>query len=129
MQNQKDFNLPYALHLLTEKDAILLDVRTYEEFCQGHLAGARFVATQLPPLDARERKNLKDQMRYLLLNVAKNVPIVVYCKKGVRAKIAKNLLIELGYYNAVALGGVQEPPLDKVFSGENPVWKICYCSG
>lgn len=122
-----DFNLPYALYLLREKNAILLDVRTYEEFCKGHLAGARFIATQLPPLDTRERKNLQDQMHYLLRKIPKNVPVIVYCKKGVRAKIAKNLLINLGYHNAVALGGVKESPLKDVFSGKNPVWEICYC--
>jgi len=121
-----DFNLPYALNLLNH-GGILLDVRTFDEWCQGHLKGAYFIPTQLPPLTDRERQNLKEQMKYVLRNVPKFVPIVVYCKKGVRAKIAKELLHELGR-SAVALGGVEEPPLKAIFEGYNPVWPICYCT-
>lgn len=123
-----DFNLTYALYLLQKHDAILLDVRTYNEWCQGHLQGALFIPTQLPPLTNRERQNLQEQMRYTLRNVPINTAIIVYCKKGVRAKIAKELLQNLGR-PAIALGGVEEPPLDNVFNGKNPVWPICYCKG
>lgn len=77
----KDFDLNYALDLLLNRDAVLLDVRTFAEWCSGHLKGAYFVATQLPPLTEREKTNLKEQMKYVLRKIPKNIPIIVYCKR------------------------------------------------
>jgi len=43
--------------------------------------------------------------------VPKNKLIMVYCKKGVRAGLAKNILRMLGYRNVISLGGVDTEPL------------------
>jgi rhodanese-related sulfurtransferase len=124
----KDFDLQLALNLLKKHNAILLDIRTRKEFCQGHIVGAMLVPTQLPPLSERELKNLKQQLWYTLRHYERSTPIVLYCKKGVRAKIAKRLVQELGFPNVTALGGVEEPPLKAVFSGTSKgVFKICKC--
>lgn len=122
-----DFNLAYALKLLHKHDAVLLDVRTYKEFCQGHLCGATLIPTQLPPLSNREKRNLKDQLRLALDGVPIDHPIIVYCKKGIRAGIAKDLLQQLGYEYVMVLGGVEVAPLNKVMSGEMPVLSVCGC--
>ena len=60
--NETDFNLSYALKLLHEHDAVLLDIRTWDEWCEGHLKGAYFIPTRLPPLTPREQENLKEHM-------------------------------------------------------------------
>ncbi len=124
-----DFNLQHALHLLKSHDAVLLDTRTLAEYCKGHLAGSILVATQLPSLSKRERKNLQEQLRYTLRKVPKKKPIIVYCKKGTRAAIAKKALVNVGYHNVYVLGGIEEPPLRDVFTGKNPAWPLCYCRG
>ena len=119
-----------GMHLLKSHNALLLDVRSYAEYCTGHLADAVLVPTQLPPLSNRECKNLRGQLIYLLKTVPKDRPVVVYCKKGVRARIAKEILTGLGYKQVVVLGGVETTPLSKLFTKKNKTeWPICNCQG
>lgn len=63
--------------------AILLDVRTPGEFAGGHLPGAKNI-----PLDA-----LSSRMGEL----AKDRPIVAYCRSGMRAASAVRLLRREGF--------------------------------
>jgi phage shock protein E len=127
MSNLPDFDLALGIKLLEKHNAILLDIRTYKEFCSGHLVGAIFVPTPLPPLSERELQNLQDQLWYKLRRIDKDRPIVLYCKKGVRAKIAKKIIKSFGFKFVTSLGGVEEPPLKSVFSRKNSVWPVCYC--
>jgi len=46
---------------------------------------------------------------------SKSTLIVVYCKKGIRAGIAKKTINNLGYTNVIAWGGVDEAPLNQIF--------------
>ncbi len=80
--------------LLADKSAgiLLLDVRTREEFDQGHIDGA-----VLSPYDALEaRFDEKDKSR----------PIVVYCRSGNRSSIALQTLSRMGYTNLSDFGGI-----------------------
>uniref|UniRef100_A0A6C0BKW7 Rhodanese domain-containing protein n=1 Tax=viral metagenome TaxID=1070528 RepID=A0A6C0BKW7_9ZZZZ len=108
-----------ALDLLRH-GAILLDMRTREEYCQGHFKGALLVVTPPPPLNQREMLILKDQLWWLLSThtVNKYTHIVIYCRKGFRTKIAKQVIQELGYRNVLAWGGVEEPHLRKIFANQ-----------
>ncbi|MCH1923467.1 rhodanese-like domain-containing protein [Shewanella sp. C32] len=87
---------PAKAQQLISKGAWLIDVRTAEEFNAGHLDGARHIeyqaiATQLP-------QQLTD----------KTQPIVLYCRSGRRADIAKQALQQLGYNAVVNAGGYEE---------------------
>lgn len=115
-QNLTDFSNKDALYLL-QSGALLLDIRTREEFCQGHIKGAILIPTPSPPLSEREIMILRDQLWLKLSQLAssKNTPILVYCRKGKRASLAKKLIQELGYPNVVAWGGVDDPPLKQLF--------------
>ena len=73
-------------------DILLLDVRTQEEFNQGHIDKA-----VLSPYDALEvRFDEKDKSR----------PIVVYCRSGNRSSIALQTLSRMGYSNVSDFGGI-----------------------
>ena len=75
----------------TQKDPpVLIDVRTPEEYGQGHIAGAR----NIPVDELRERLN----------EIAKNRRVVVYCQVGQRGYLATRMLIQNGY-NASNLSG------------------------
>ena len=78
----------------TEKDYIIIDARTIEEFKEGHIEGAILI----PEYEIRERaeKELprKDQL------------ILVYCRSGRRSKIAAQALVDLGYTNVKEFGGI-----------------------
>lgn len=80
---------------LSNKEVIvLLDVRTQEEFDNGHIPGA-----VLLPYDEVEEKAGK-------LLPDKDREIVIYCRSGRRSAIAKDSLEALGYTNVKDFGGM-----------------------
>lgn len=80
-------------HRLVGEGAILLDVRTPEEFARGHLPGARNVPVQV--LESR------------LTDVGDPaVPVVVYCRSGARSARARTILLAHGFDSVSDLGGM-----------------------
>lgn len=76
-----------------DKGAVLVDVRTPEEFGQGHLEGALNIDWFSPEFDAQIGAIGKDQTVYL------------YCKVGGRSGQAKEKLQAMGYSHVVNLTG------------------------
>ena len=67
---------------------ILLDVRTPQEYAQGHLKGAINI-------DVKEKKFVDNVIETLKIKEGRNLPtIAVYCRSGVRSVKAANLLLE-----------------------------------
>ena len=77
-----------------EENFILLDVRTMEEYNDGHIPGAINIANESIRTD--EIAELPD----------KNQRIYVYCRSGNRSKQAAKKLVKLGYTNIVEIGGI-----------------------
>ena len=76
-----------------EKDAVLLDVRTPQEYREGHIPGSKNVPLQ--QLDKLEEvAENKDTVLY------------VYCHSGVRSRQATNFLQYMGYTNVHNIGGI-----------------------
>ena len=73
---------------------IILDVRTSDEFADGHIPGAINVANE--SIGAESPAELAD----------KNQLIYVYCRSGNRSKQAAEKLVALGYTNIVEFGGI-----------------------
>ena len=71
----------------TEKDYIIIDARTDEEFAAGHIAGAKH------NIDVRKSTFIDDAEKAL---PNKGI-IAVYCKGGVRSKTAASQLAARGY--------------------------------
>jgi rhodanese-related sulfurtransferase len=84
---------------------ILIDLRSERLYRQSHLCDAINLPTPLPPLATYDVQNLEIQLRELLYGLPLNYPIGVYCKKGIRANIAVEILKQIGYSNATNLGG------------------------
>ncbi len=83
--------------LKKDKNVLLLDVRTPEEFEQGHISGALNIPVQ--ELESR----IGELEKY------KNSEIVVYCRSGNRSRRASEILVRNGFkkvYNLV--GGIIE---------------------
>ncbi|QYK02681.1 rhodanese-like domain-containing protein [Shewanella psychrotolerans] len=76
--------------------ALIIDVRTPEEFHQGHLDNAVNIPYESISTEFTKRKIAKDQ------------PVVVYCRSGRRSSIAQSSLIELGYSNIHNGGGYEQ---------------------
>jgi phage shock protein E len=78
--------------LKTQKDSYtILDVRTREEFDLGHLDSALLI-----PVDELET-------RYAEL--AKNIPVIVYCRSGSRSVKAAALLVSKGFSQVYDMAG------------------------
>lgn len=78
---------------LKSENAILVDVRTVQEFEQGHLCEAKNVDFKATDFKAKIQELPKDSIIY------------VYCKTGVRSENAATLMTKLGYRNVVNLEG------------------------
>lgn len=76
-----------------DKAPVILDVRTSEEYLQGHIPGAINI-------EYRELPSKIDQVR----NFGKR-KIVVYCERGVRANIAEETLKKAGFTEVLHLEG------------------------
>lgn len=89
-----------ARRLSRDDGALLIDVRTQEEWDEGHIEGAVLI-----PID-----ELPDRMGEIegAAGGDKTKPIVVYCRSGGRAGRAKQSLLDAGYENVSNLGGVSD---------------------
>jgi rhodanese-related sulfurtransferase len=76
-----------------EHNIVLLDVRSAEEYGDGHLVGAINVS----------HNTVADKLNQL--SQYKNNTVVVYCRSGRRAAFAENILAENGFKNLRHLTG------------------------
>ena len=84
----------------SEEGYIILDVRTQEEYDQGHIPGAIVISHEEIAEKAEDVLTDKDQL------------ILVYCRSGRRSKIAAEALVELGYTNIREFGGISDWPYE-----------------
>lgn len=82
-----------ATQLLNQGKTVVVDVRSAEEFAEGHIRDAKNI-----PL-----KELKDRTGEL--EKFKERPVVVVCNKGLQSNRATALLKKAGFTNASALLG------------------------
>ena len=78
----------------SEKDYVIIDARTQEEFDGGHIPGAVLIPEYEIAQRAEDELPDKDQL------------ILVYCRSGRRSKIASQALVDLGYTNVKEFGGI-----------------------
>ena len=84
----------------SEEGYIILDVRTQEEYDEGHIPGATQISHEEIAEKAEDVLTDKDQL------------ILVYCRSGRRSKIAAEALVELGYTNIKEFGGIIDWPYE-----------------
>lgn len=80
----------------TETNYIILDVRTHEEYNEGHIPGAICIPNETIGSGDLSALPDKDQL------------ILVYCRSGNRSKQASEKLVLLGYTNIVEFGGIRD---------------------
>ena len=92
----QNINVEEAAKIMKEPDAVILDVRTPEEYAQGYIERALLIPVN--ELDSRSGWWRK-------LPTDKTISIVVYCTVGVRSSKARKILKEHGYVNTYNLKG------------------------
>jgi len=81
------------------EDVILLDVRTQEEYDQGHIPGAVCLPNE-------------DILPDLPLPFGKDAELLIYCRSGRRSAEAAEKLTGMGYANVADFGGIQDWPYE-----------------
>ena len=94
--NKEDINIDLVT-LMENNNYIIVDVRTKEEYDEGHLVGAINI-----PYDVIDES----------IDIEKNNIVFVYCRSGNRSSIAYNTLTKLGY-EVYDLGGYATIDLPK----------------
>ena len=82
-----------------EKNYVIVDVRTPEEYKEGHIPNA--INIPLDTIDnyiSQNVENLKD----------KNQLMMVYCRSGRRSAEASKKLLAKGYMNVIDFGGIND---------------------
>jgi len=78
---------------MENEGSVLLDVRTAQEYSQGHIPGSINI-----PLDSI------DEIGNIVSD--KNVPLYVHCLSGARSGRAVSALMGMGYGNVKNIGGI-----------------------
>ena len=76
-----------------KENAVLLDVRTPQEYREGHIPGSKNVPLQTI-----------DQVTSIVEN--KDTALYVYCHSGARSRQATAMLQHIGYTNVQNIGGI-----------------------
>ena len=84
----------------SQEDYTILDVRTQEEYAQGHIPGAILIPDY--EIEEKAEQVLRDKDQLLL----------VYCRSGRRSKLAAEALVALGYTNIKEFGGIIDWPYE-----------------
>ena len=88
----RDINSGVRSFLSTE-GAVLLDVRTPEEYAEGHIVGSKNI-----PLQSIEKTES--------VITDKSTPLFVHCRSGARSAQATSILKRMGYTNIEDIGGI-----------------------
>lgn len=78
--------------------AVLVDVRSREEYREGHIAGSKLI-----PLDS-----LSSEAEIYFRTL--DTPIIVYCRSGKRSRQAAQKLVAMGYTKIYDMGGIIDWP-------------------
>ena len=89
---QPDINKGLKEYAETE-NAVLLDVRTPQEYREGHIPGSKNV-----PLQTIDK--------VMSITEKKDTVLFVYCYSGARSRQATAMLQRMGYTNARDIGGI-----------------------
>jgi phage shock protein E len=100
----KDQPVPLETGIPTH--AVWIDVRSAEEYAQGHLEQAPRISHDQIETGVAE------------LGLAKNAPIYLYCAVGGRAGKAKRRLEAQGYTNVTNVGGLEDA--QRLVAAEQP---------
>lgn len=84
--DKNDFNYKEAMEVYKKVNALLIDVRTPEEYRKEHIDGAINIPVY-------EIDNIKNE------TIDQDKVILVYCSTGKRSKIVKQILMQNGYKN------------------------------
>lgn len=102
MKNYRQISQVEAKKIMDNEKCTILDVRTKEEFEECHIFDA--ILLPLDKIDLEIENTIQN----------KNEKLLVYCRSGVRSKVASEIMANKGYKNVFEFGGIVTWPFDIV---------------
>lgn len=87
---------------LMKKGAVLVDVRSADDYAAGHIKGSISM-----PID-----NILSNPQSAFRRIGSDSTIIVYCRRGTNSRRAVRILGEAGYTSVYNLGGIEEREYD-----------------
>lgn len=91
-----------AKEMIDNETVTIVDVRTLQEFREGHIPEAVNLPNE--EIGEEEPEILED----------KDAPLLIYCRSGVRSRDAANKLVDMGYTQVYDIGGIIDWPYETV---------------
>ena len=91
---RRDITLEEASALLEKGGARLIDVRSQMDYAKGHRPGAENIPLEM-------------LMRHPHFTADREAPVILYCSRGFRSKLAADLLLEAGFRQVYTMPGLQ----------------------
>ena len=91
IKNNNEISYDFFKELTKNSQIILIDVRSNQEYEEGHLNGAININVY----------NIQNEIDKIVKNKEKN--IIIYCSSGYRSRKAKEILNKMGYTNVYVL--------------------------
>lgn len=92
-----------AHDMMVSDRTVILDVRTQEEYDEGHIVNARLLSVD--EITAETAAEVAPE---------KDAPVLVYCRTGIRAETACQTLVTLGYTQVYDFGGIVDWPYEVI---------------
>lgn len=111
----KQISQDEAMQMMKDESGYLIvDVRTPEEFAEGHIPSAINVPNEEIGTEMPDALPDKDQL------------LLVYCRRGNRSKEASQKLADMGYTNVYEFGGIETWTGDVVTEEQEAAVKVTY---
>lgn len=99
--------------LQQDKNAVYIDVRTPDEYANGHVPGAANIPVMLPDPASRRMAPNPGFLEAVQARYAKDTKIICGCQMGGRSQFAADLLVQVGYTDVSNMqggfGGAKDP--------------------
>ncbi|MXP67934.1 rhodanese-like domain-containing protein [Pantoea sp. Aalb] len=90
--NIRNINTSEMIHIINKEKAMIIDVRSYEDYKNGHIVGSIHIVGE----DIKKRK-VNELKKY------KSTPIIVVCNTGQHASVLARELSTLGFIQVFVL--------------------------
>ena len=114
VMSAKDISVEQAKDILdSDTNAIYIDVRTEQEYNNGHVPKSINIPVVWPDPSTRQMKPNPDFVNVVSAHFGKDKRIIVGCQAGGRSQFAANLLAQEGYQDVSNMqggfGGARDP--------------------
>src|SRR5438094_287409 len=109
----------------SDSSAVYIDVRTEQEFMNGHVPRSVNIPVVWPDPSTRRMKPNPDFVKVVTANFPKDKRMIIGCQAGGRSQMAAELLVEEGFEDVTNMQGGFGGARDPMGQVVTPGWSQC----